>query len=142
MGFGGVSVAGNSNSGKSIAFRMPEKDLEKNIQNFREEYGEGQHGMVTWPQFCDFLGYSEQEVRECYLRGKEGDNAYSGRARLLEMFRTAIKGMTMATSNKQQQMATKEVQTEYLSPPGQEDAPPDVRILFGGGDDRWIEAMK
>lgn len=135
-------MAGNSNSGKSIAFRMSEKELEKKIQKFRDECGEGQHGMVTWPQFCDFLGYSEQEVRECYVRGKEGDNAYSGRTRLLEMFRTAVKGMTMATYNKQQQLATKEAQTDYLAPPGQENAPPEVRIVFGGGDDRWIEAMR
>ena len=135
-------MAGNSNSGKSIAFRMSEKELENKIQKFRDECGEGQRGMVTWPLFCDFLGYSEQEVRECYLRGKEGDNAYSGRARLLEMFRTAIKGMTMATCNKQQQLATKEAQTDYLAPPGQENAPPEVRIVFGGGDDRWIEAMR
>lgn len=135
-------MAGNSNSGKSIAFRMSEKELEQKIQKFRDEYSEGQHGMVTWPQFCDFLGYSEREVMECYVRGKEGDNAYSGRARLLEMFRTAVKGMTMKTCNKQQQLATKEAQTDYLSPPGQEDGPPVVRIVFGGGDDRWIEAMR
>jgi hypothetical protein len=141
-GFGGVSMAGNSNSGKSIPFRMSEEMLEKKIKQFRNEYGEGQHGMVTWPQFCDFIGYSEREVMECYVRGKEGDNAYSGRARLLEMFRTAVKGLTMATCNKQQQLATKEAQTDYLTPPGQEDGPPEVRIIFGTGDDRWIEAMR
>lgn len=135
-------MAGNANSGKSIAFRMSEDMLTKKIQQFREEYSNGQHGMVTWPLFCDFLGYSEAEVRECYVRGKEGDNAYSGRARLLEMFRTAVKGMTMITCNKQQQLATKETQTDYLAPPGQEDGPPELRVLFGGGDDRWIEAMK
>lgn len=135
-------MAGNSNSGKSIPFRMSEKELETKIQMFRDEYAEGQHGMVTWPQFCDFLGYSEREVMECYVRGKEGDNAYSGRARLLEMFRTAVKGMTMQTCNKQQQLATKEAQTDYLSPPGQEDGPPEVRIVFGCGDERWIEAMR
>ena len=135
-------MAGNANSGKSIAFRMPEKELESKIQQFRDEYGNGQHGMVSWPQFCDFLGYSEREVMECYQRGSEGENAYSGRARLLEMFRTAVRGMTLKTSNKQQAMATKEAQTDYLHPAGQEEAPPEVRILFGCGDGRWIDAMK
>lgn len=135
-------MAGNGNSGKSIPFRMSEEELKKKIQKFRDECGEGQRGMVTWPMFCDYIGYSEQEVRECYVRGKEGENAYSGRARLLEVFRTAVRGMTMATCNKQQALATKEANEDYLNPPGQEAAPPTIRILFGGSDDRWIEAMK
>ena len=32
FGFGGVSMAGNSNSGKSIPFRMSEKVLETKIK--------------------------------------------------------------------------------------------------------------
>ena len=135
-------MAGNKNSGQSIPFRMSEAQLEEKIKQFREEYGEGQHGMVSWPLFCDFIGYSEQEVRECYNRGISGDNAYSGRARMLEAFRTAIKGMTMQTCSRQQQLATRETQTDYFAIPGQEDAPPEVRILFGNGDGRWVEAMK
>lgn len=135
-------MAGNKNSGQSIAFRLSEAQLEQKIKQFREEYGQGQHGMVSWPSFCDFIGYSEQDVRECYLRGIGSENAYSGRAKLLEGFRTAIKGMTMQTCNKQQQLATREVQTDYFAIPGQENAPPEVRVLFGDGDSRWIEAMK
>ena len=48
----------------------------------------------------------------------------------------------MATCNKQQALATKEANTEYLLMPGQEDGPPEIRVLFGGGNDQWIEAMK
>lgn len=135
-------MAGNKNSGKSIPFRLSEEQLEQKIKQFREEYGNGQHGMVSWPLFCDFIGYSEQDVRECYLHGIGAENAYSGRAKLLEGLRTAIKGMTMQTCNKQQQLATREVQTDYFAIPGQENAPPEVRVLFGGDDGRWIEAMK
>ena len=135
-------MAGNKNSGSSIPFRMSEAMLEKKIQQFRDEYGQGQYGMVSWPQFCDFIGYSEAEVRECYIRGMASDNAYSGRARLLETFRTAVRGMTLQTCNKQQQLAMREMGADYFAAPGQEEAPPEVRILFGGGDDRWIDAMK
>ena len=143
-GFGGVLVAGNGNSGNVIAFRLSETQLEKKIKEFREEYGEGQHGMVTWPMFCDFLGYSELEVAECYQKGKEGKNAYSGRARLLEAFRTAVRGMTARTCNKQQQLAKEEMGKDYLNIK-KEGAAGDSksRVYFGvKDDDRWMEAMK
>jgi hypothetical protein len=141
---GGVSVAGNSNSGKSIAFRMSEKELEKKIQKFRDEYGDGQHGMVSWPLFCDFIGYSIDEVAECYQKGRSGENAYSGRALLLERFNTAVAAMTLKTSNKQQNMANKEVERDYLNPKvGDLDKGTTICVMFGvKDDDRWIEAMK
>lgn len=137
-------MAGNGNSGKSIPFRMSEKELEKKIQKFREEYGDGQHGMVSWPLFCDFIGYSLEEVAECYQKGKGADNAYSGRAALLEKFATAINGMTLKTCNKQQQLANKEIERDYLNPKVDGlDMGTSITVLFGAqGDNRWIEAMK
>ena len=136
-------MAGNANSGASIAFRISEDKLRSLIASFRAEYGEGQHGMVSWPLFCAYLGYSEAVVRECYQHGKSGKNAYSGRADLLETFRTECKALTMATCSKQQMLARDEARTDYFSNP--EDGPGDDRIevVFGcPGDDRWLEAMK
>ena len=143
-GFGGVLVAGNGNSGNVIAFRLSEAQLEKKIKEFREEYGEGQHGMVTWALFCDFLGYSELEVAECYQKGKEGKNAYSGRARLLEAFRTAVRGMTAKTCNKQQQLAKEEMNKDYLNmkKEGQSNGSKLMCYFGAKGDDRCLEAMK
>lgn len=141
---GGVLVAGNGNSGNVIAFRLSEAQLEKKIREFRDEYGEGQHGMVTWALFCDFLGYSELEVAECYQKGKEGKNAYSGRARLLEAFRTAVRGMTARTCNKQQQLAKDEMSKDCLNIK-KDGTAEGTRFLINfcaKGDDRWMEAMK
>lgn len=137
-------MAGNANSGKSIAFRMSEKELEKKIQKFRDEYGEGQHGMVSWPQFCDFIGYSLEEVAECYQKGKGADNAYSGRAALLERFYTAVDGMTLTTCNKQQTLAKQETEKDYLNPKiDGVNMGTTVNVLFGtSGDARSAEAMK
>lgn len=135
-------MAGNEKSGNVIAFRMTEQQLKKSIADFRYEYGDGSHGMVTWPRFCAFLGYSIEEVRECYLRGRDGKNAYNGRAELLERFQTECHALTNETCDKKQTLAREEVKTDYLAAPGAEDAPPEVRILFGAGDDRWIEAMR
>lgn len=143
-GFGGVLLAGNGNSGNVIAFRLSEAQLEKKIREFRDEYGEGQHGMVTWALFCDFLGYSELEVAECYQKGKEGKNAYSGRARLLEAFRTAVRGMTAKTCNKQQQLAKEEMNKDYLNlkKEGQSNGSKLMCYFGAKGDDRCLEAMK
>ena len=137
-------MAGNANSGKSISFRMSEKELDKKIQEFRTEYGEGQHGMVSWPLFCDFIGYSVEEVAECYQKGKGSDNAYSGRAALLEKFATAVDGMTLRTCNKQQQLANKEIERDYLNPKedGKDTGTTFLTVFGFPNDDRWMEAMK
>jgi hypothetical protein len=136
-------MAGNGNSGNVIAFRMSESELEKAIKRFRNEYQDGSKGMVTWPRFCAFLGYSVEEVRECYLRGKDGKNAYNGRADLLGKFQTECHALTSETCDKKQQLARDEIKIDYLLPPGIENEVPEIKILFGvAGEDRWIDAMK
>lgn len=136
-------MAGNANSGYSIPFKMSEAMLAKKIDQFRKEYGEGQNGMVSWPQFCAFIGYSESIVGECYRKGKEGKNAYTGRSDLLEAFRTECKALTMATCNKQQQLARDECRADYFAAPDLAAGDGAIKILFGvPGDDRWMHAMK
>lgn len=135
-------MAGNGNSGNVIAFRLSDNQLEKKIREFREEYGTGEKGMVTWPRFCAFLGYSVEEVTECYQRGKQGKNAYNMRAEALGRFHTECKALTNETCDKKQALAREEVKTNYLNPEMKEGGGGELRILFGGGDDRWTEAMK
>jgi hypothetical protein len=136
-------MAGNANSGYSIPFKMSEATLEKKIAEFKKEYGTGKHGIVSWPQFCAFLGYSEAIVAECYWKGKEGKNAYSGRSDLLESFRTECKALTMATCNRQQQLARDECRADYFSLDNDSTKDNSIKIMFGtAGDDRWVQAMK
>ena len=135
-------MAGNANSGAGIAFRMSEDELRDAIQRFRELYADGSKVMVTWARFCAFLGYSEEEVRECYLRGREGKNAYSGRAELLGRFLTECNAMTYETCDKRQQLAKTEVDRRPLDPPGKTEDVPVVRIEAGNGDGRWLEIFK
>lgn len=136
-------MAGNANSGYSIPFKMSETTLAKKIDEFRRDYGSGQFGMVSWPQFCAFIGYSEAIVGECYRKGKEGRNAYTGRSELLEAFRTECKALTMATCNKQQQLARDECRNDYFAAPEAAVGDSSIKVLFGvANDDRWIQAMK
>jgi hypothetical protein len=135
-------MAGNANSGQGIPFRLTDTELRKRIEDFRNEYGDGSKGMVTWPRFCAFLGYSIEEVRECFVRGRDGKNAYNNRSEMLARFRTECKALTYETGEGKLTLARDEANTDYLTPPGEEDKPPDIRILFGSGDDRWVEAFK
>lgn len=137
-------MAGNANSGAGIAFRLSEAKLEEKIKQFRAEYGDGQHGMVTWEAFCQFLGYSVEQVRGCYQRGKEGKNAYSIRADMLEVFYTECTALMFATCGKHQSLAKERSKVNHLAADLAEGkAKTVVQVLIGcPGDDRWIEAMK
>ena len=136
-------MAGNLNSGNVIPFRMSEAELQKKIELFRKHFAGGSNGMVTWPRFCAFLGYSEAIVAECYWKGKEGKNAYTGRSELLEAFRTECKALTMATCSRQQQLARDECRCDYFRLEGDSTGDGVLIVKFGcPGDDRWIQAMK
>ena len=135
-------MAGNANSGYAIAFCMTEQELKSKVESFLRDYGDGSHGIVTWPMFCAYIGYSIPEVRECYQRGKSSSNAYSGRAVLLDRMRTQVAALTLATGRNQATIAAKEAQTDYFTPPGQAQAVPPIVVLFGCGDGRYIDAIK
>lgn len=137
-------MAGNEKSGAGIAFRMSEEKLKKAIDDFRKEYSDGSHGMVTWEAFCSYLGYSVDQVRECYLRGKNGQkNAYNGRAELLGTFYTEVLALMMQTCGKHQMLAKERAKINHLRPEGDDSGASEIRILFGcQGDSRWMEAMK
>ena len=137
-------MAGNENSGAGIAFRVSEDKLKQKIDEFRTLYSDGSKGMVTWETFCAFLGYSVDQVRECYLRGKAGKNAYNGRAEALEVFYTEVTALMFATCGKHQSLAKERAKINHLLPEGNDGSgAAEIRILFGAKDDsRWIEAMK
>lgn len=134
-------MAGNENSGNGLPFRLSEGQLRDRIDEFRAVFGGGSRGMVTWARFCAFLGYSEAEVRECYLRGKEGKNAYTGRAEILGRFATECKAMVAETAEAVS-LARDEIARDPLKPEGKGDAPPEIRILAGNGDGRWLDIFQ
>lgn len=113
------------------------------MESFKAEYGEGQHGMVTWELFCSYLGYSVADVRECYQRGISKKCAYTSRAVLLEKFYTDVRAMMFQTSSRQQALAKHLATINLLAP--EEDAKGagkrELYIVFGGTDPRAKEAM-
>ena len=136
-------MAGNENSGNGLPFRLSEDQLKERINEFKNEYGSGKHGIVTWDRFCAFLGYSAEDVRECYLYGSGGKNAYTGRAAILRKFATECRAMMIETADKKMQIARDLYKVDPLAPPEQiGDGKTTLQILFGGGDGRWMEAIK
>lgn len=133
-------MAGNEKSGNVIAFRMYESELERRIDSFREEYGNGDKGMVTWERFCAFLGYSVEEVKECYQRGREKGSAYSGRSKLIEKFYTECQALMLETCGQNRALAGKLAERDLLRDKDKQNSEKTFRIEFGGGDPRAEKA--
>ena len=135
-------MAGNEKSGNVIPFRMKESELEQRIQDFRTIYGDGQQGMVTWERFCAFLGYSLEEVKECYQRGREAGSAYSGRSKLIEKFYTECQAMMIETCGQNRALAGKLAERDLIRDKDKQGNEKTFTILFGGGDKRAEQARK
>lgn len=135
-------MAGKEKSGNVIAFRMSESELERKIDAFRDEYGDGSRGMVTWERFCAYLGYSLEEVKECYQRGRERGSAYSGRSKLIEKFYTECQAMMIETCGQNRALAGKLAERDLIRDKDKQDNEKTFLILFGGGDKRAEQARK
>ena len=136
-----VKLAGNEKSGNVIPFSMSESELLKKIDKFREEYGTGKHGMVTWERFCAYLGYSVEEVRECYQRGKMKGSAYGGRSRALGKMQTEVLAMMAETCGSKLALCNKLMVRDMLAvPPEEVEGGKTFSISFGGGDARSKDA--
>lgn len=133
-------MAGNEKSGNVIAFRTSESELVKKIDEFRQEYSDGAHGMVTWERFCAFLGYSVEEVKECYQRGKERGSAYSGRSKLIEKFYTECQALMLETCGQNRALAGKLAERDLIRDKDKQNNEKTFRIEFGGGDPRAEKA--
>ena len=134
-------MAGNEKSGNVIAFRMTESELERKMEEFRNAFGDGSRGMVTWERFCAFLGYSVEEVKECYQRGREKGSAYSGRSRLLEKFLTECKAMMVETCDTAAKL-NKLIDVDPLRDKDVQSNEKVFEIRFAVGDKRSEQARK
>ena len=133
-------MAGNEKSGNVIAFRMSENDLSRAIDAFRDKYSDGSQGMVTWERFCAFLGYSIEEVKECYQRGREKGSAYSGRSKLIEKFYTECQALMLETCGQNRALAGKLAERDLIRDKDKQNNEKTFLILFGNGDPRAEKA--
>lgn len=71
-------MAGNQDSGRVLAFKLSEKQLEKAIAQYKQDLADGKFPRPSWPHLCARLGYTESEVAEVIQRGIEVKGAMWG----------------------------------------------------------------
>ena len=83
-------MAGNANSGKNAAFLLSERELDKKIEQYKDDLKKGVFGRASWPHFAAYLDSTEEDLKEVIRLGDKGSNAYRGRARALKKMATWI----------------------------------------------------
>lgn len=143
-------MAGNGNSGRILAFKLSEKELEQAISQYKADLEEGKFPRASWPHFCSMLGYTEAEVVKVIEQGDEVKGAYYERAQMLKRMITWIRGQMLSGAGWSGQNQTKAIfalkqdmgdGNRY----GDSDAksgPVEVKISFGGSDPRAKKASK
>lgn len=145
-------MAGNANSGTSLAFKLTEKELTTAIREYKESVKDGTIPRASWPHFCAELGYTEAEVAEVIQRKDNRDSAYYNRAVALNRMLTWVRGQLASGTGwggTNQTRASLLLQQDYGDgvrySSGQQSqaakAGPNI-ILFGGGDKRGRNAGK
>ena len=145
-------MAGNGDSGKVLAFKMTEKELEKLIDAYKQDTESGVIPRASWPHFCARLGYTEQEVEEVIERGESRTSAYYGRAVMLKRVLTWIRGEMLSGAGwggQNQSKAIFALKQNHGDGMAYSDSDrrggnkkQSVQINFGGNDKRAKNAMK
>lgn len=139
-------MAGNRNSGPGLTFRLTEKELEKAIVQYKADLASGEFVRPSWPHFCAYLGYTEEDVAAVM---RMDTDAYRGRATQLKRMGTWMRGQILSGAGWSKQPAGTTVfalkqdvgdgvmYTDYAQPQAME-----VKVTFGGGDKRSNKAAK
>ena len=136
-----------------IAFKMTDKELESAINQYKTDLNDGKFERASWPHFCAFLGYTEDEVREVVDRATDCSSVYWKRAVMLRRMSTWVRGQLLSGpgwSGQNQSRAVFALQqpmadgSRYANFRSSTDgnAAPSMVVSFGGGDDRARKARK
>lgn len=77
-------MAGNDRSGRCLAFRMSDKQLEERIAEYKRRVDAGEVAAPCWPDFREYLGYLQEDLDEVVKQGLELKGAYYTRALMLK----------------------------------------------------------
>lgn len=144
-------MAGNTDSGRVLTFKLNDKQLEQAIEQYKTDLEEGKFPRASWPHFCAYLGYTESEVKQVVERGEEVKGAYYERAVMLKRMITWIRGEMLSGSGWSGQNQTKAIfalkqdhgdGVRYSDADSKQSGPVEVKISFGGSDPRAKKASK
>lgn len=144
-------MAGNQDSGRVLAFKLSDKQLQNAIAKYKKDLAEEKFPRASWPHFCAQLGYTEAEVAEVIKRGIELRGAYYDRAVMLQRHLTWMRGELLSSSGWGGQNQTKAIYAlkqdqgdgvRYTDGNSKPTGPNRIKIQFGGNDPRGKKASK
>lgn len=144
-------MAGNQDSGRVLAFKLSEKELNEKIMEYKQLVDSEQIPRASWANFCAFLGYTEAEVAEVVTRGEEVKGAYWERAVALKRMMTWVRGQLSSGRGWNGQNQSRAIflmkqdhgdGVRYSDADDKPKGPLEVRVTFGGNDPRAKKASK
>lgn len=144
-------MAGNQDSGRVLAFKLSDIELQRAIDQYKADLEAEKFPRASWPHFCARLGYTEKEVEQVIARGEEIKGAYYERAVMLQRMLTWIRGEMLSGAGWSGQNQTKAIFAlkqemgdgmAYTDGRGKQTGPQEVRVVFGGNDPRAKKAGK
>ena len=144
-------MAGNQDSGRVLAFRLSDKELETRIYEYKAMVDDEQIPRASWANFCAYLGYTEAEVAEVVTRGEEVKGAYYDRAVALKRMMTWVRGQLSSGKGWNGQNQSRAIflmkqdhgdGVRYSDQDAKGNGPVEVKVSFGGNDPRAKKAGK
>jgi hypothetical protein len=144
-------MAGNQDSGRVLAFKLSDKELDQKIEEYKGLVNAEEIPRASWANFCAFLGYTEAEVAEVVTRGIEVKGAYYERAVSLKRMMTWVRGQLSSGKGWNGQNQSRAIflmkqdhgdGVRYTDQDAKNTGPVDVKISFGGADPRAKKAGK
>jgi hypothetical protein len=144
-------MAGNQDSGRVLAFKLSDKELDRNIEEYKGMVNAEEIPRASWANFCAFLGYTEAEVAEVVTRGIEVKGAYYERAVSLKRMMTWVRGQLSSGKGWNGQNQSRAIflmkqdhgdGVRYTDQDAKNTGPVEVKISFGGNDPRSKKAGK
>ena len=144
-------MAGNQDSGRVLAFRLSDKELETRIYEYKAMVDAEQIPRASWANFCAYLGYTEAEVAEVVTRGEEVKGAYYERAVALKRMMTWVRGQLSSGKGWNGQNQSRAIflmkqdhgdGVRYSDQDAKGNGPVEVKVSFGGNDPRAKKAGK
>ena len=144
-------MAGNQDSGRVLAFKLSDKELDQKIEEYKGLVNAEEIPRASWANFCAFLGYTEAEVAEVVTRGIEVKGAYYERAVSLKRMMTWVRGQLSSGKGWNGQNQSRAIflmkqdhgdGVRYTDQDAKNNGPVEVKISFGGNDPRSKKAGK
>lgn len=141
-------MAGNSNSGNVLAFKLSEKELETKLNTYKIAVESGEIPRASWANLCAYLGYTEIEVGEVIARD-QANSAYYSRAVALKRALTWVRGQLASGNGWSGQNQSRAIfllkqdhgdGIRYSDQDAKQTGPIEVKVSFGGSDSRAKKA--